>query len=190
MITKGEQSGAVPSKQIQIRNTLLKFSTSSWARIYTEAIQTKSNFTWVSLVSNTKKMQSFNDISGHHFNSQSFSWNNFCRIRYKVLKVSTLGPGLMQGWLDNRWLSQVWWRICTQEPVSQTKHMYLSGKFLIVLYYENFPGVFLATTFERKWSVLWNTDIELLVSEVDVVVVQQLSLPGGSKEGEGGRQGE
>lgn len=59
MITKGEQSGAVPSKQIQIRNTLLKFSTSSWARIYTEAIQTKSNFSWDSFVSNTKKMQKF-----------------------------------------------------------------------------------------------------------------------------------
>ena len=35
-----------------------------------------------------------------------------------------------------------------------------------------------------------NADIKLLVSEVDVVVVQQLSLPGGGQEGEGGSQGE
>ena len=35
-----------------------------------------------------------------------------------------------------------------------------------------------------------NTDIELLVCEVDIVIVQQLSLPGGGQESDGGGQGE
>ena len=35
-----------------------------------------------------------------------------------------------------------------------------------------------------------NTDIELLVCEVHIVIVQQLSLPGGGQESDGGGQGE
>ena len=35
-----------------------------------------------------------------------------------------------------------------------------------------------------------NTDIELLVCEVHIVIVQQLSLPRGGQEGDGGGQGE
>ena len=62
--------------------------------------------------------------------------------------------GLMQGWLDNGRLSEVWW------------------------------------SFSRGGSVLRNTDIKLLVCEVDIVIVQQLSLPGGGQESDGGGQGE
>ena len=36
---------------------------------------------------------------------------------------------------------------------------------------------------------MWNTDVELLVCEVDIVIVQQLPLPRGGEEGEGGGQG-